>query len=98
MVKSTRKIEAFKKRSISVTVAPLTVERERKRRRGREVLPSSLLLQRKEDRQGTETDESRVKEMHRAERQTYHLLSGPTHIRYQTRDTKVNSVPLGLPK
>jgi hypothetical protein len=36
MVESTREIEAFKKRSISVTVAPLTVEREREReaRRG----------------------------------------------------------------
>jgi hypothetical protein len=34
MVESTREIEAFKKRSISVTVAPLTVEREREARRG----------------------------------------------------------------
>jgi hypothetical protein len=44
------------------------------------VLPSSLLLQRKEDRQGTETDESTVKEMHTAERQTYHLPSDTYQI------------------
>jgi hypothetical protein len=79
-------------------------ERGKKRRRGREAPPSSLLLQRKEDRQGAGTDESAiVQEMHRAERwqlyiKIYHLPSGPAHIRYQTRDTKVNSVPLGLPK
>ena len=61
-------------------------------------------LEEGDGRQGTRTDESAtVQEIRRAERwqlyiQTYNLPSGPAHIEYQTRDTKVNSVPLSLPK
>jgi hypothetical protein len=53
---------------------------------------------------GRRTNESMtVQEIHRAERwqlyiQTHHLPSSLAHFGYQSRDTKVNSVPLGLPK
>jgi hypothetical protein len=93
-------------RSFTFPAAPLTVRRERQEEEAwkRSVAIVGVAPKEGEDRPGAGTDETAaVQEIHKAERwqlyiQTYHLPSGPAHIEYQIRDTKVNSVPLGLPK